>query len=259
MLTPEDMPCEANAVLNPGVAEVDGDVVLLLRIENKDGISQIRVARSHNGVDNWRYADRPILQPGISGFPYEEWGCEDARVTRMDGNEWAIAYTAYSRHGPIIALATTSDFQQADRLGTTLIPANKDAALFSGRINGQFYVLHRPDVGGAEDIWYASSTQHLTHWTDPGLLMERRGGLVLRPITAGFSASGVRIPIQSPGGCYFLCSVTVVETSVTSGSPTLMLTGLPWTKNPPTRPTGPNRIAPPIVAPAASPDFFPPT
>ncbi len=176
LLTPEQMPCEANAVLNPGVAEVDGDVILLLRIENKDGISHIRVARSHNGVDSWKYADRPILEPGVSGFPYEEWGCEDARVTKIDAKEWAIAYTAYSRHGPIIALATTSDFQHADRIGTALIPANKDAALFPGKINGQFYVLHRPDIGGEENIWYASSTQHLTHWTDPGLLMERRGG-----------------------------------------------------------------------------------
>ena len=30
LLTPEDMPVSANAVLNPGVALVDGEVVLLL-------------------------------------------------------------------------------------------------------------------------------------------------------------------------------------------------------------------------------------
>jgi predicted GH43/DUF377 family glycosyl hydrolase len=176
LMTAEDVPCEANAVLNPGVAEIDGEVVLLLRIENKDGISHIRAAWSHNGVDSWKYADHPILEPGVSGYPYEEWGCEDARVTKTNANQWAIAYTAYSRHGPIIALATTSDFQQADRLGTALIPANKDATLFPGKINGKFYILHRPDIGGAEDIWYASTTQHLTHWAEPGLLMERRGG-----------------------------------------------------------------------------------
>ena len=163
-------------MLNPGVAEVDGEVVLLLRIENKDGISHIRVARSRNGVDGWKHADTPILGPGNPDYPYEEWGCEDARVTRIDHNEWAIAYTAYSRHGPIVAVATTKDFDTADRVGTALIPANKDAALFPGKINGRFYMLHRPDIGGEEDIWYATSTQHLAHWTDPGLLMERRGG-----------------------------------------------------------------------------------
>ena len=175
LLTPDQMPCEANAVLNPGVAEVDGDVIHLLRIENKDGLSHIRVARSHNGVDSWRCADKPILEPGVPDFPYEEWGCEDARVSKVDG-EWAIAYTAYSRHGPIIALATTSDFQTAVRLGTAMIPANKDAAIFPGKINGKYYALHRPDIGDAENIWYASTTQHLSDWTNPGLLMERRGG-----------------------------------------------------------------------------------
>lgn len=175
LLTPEQMPCEASAVLNPGVAELDGEVILLLRIESKDGKSHIRVARSHNGVDNWQYADKPILEPGVSGFPYEEWGCEDARVTKIDENEWAIAYTAYSSHGPTIAFATTKDFQQADRLGTVLMPPNKDAALFPEKIDGKFYMIHRPDIGGEEDIWYASSTDQLTHWTEPGLLMERRG------------------------------------------------------------------------------------
>jgi predicted GH43/DUF377 family glycosyl hydrolase len=63
----------------------------------------------------------------------------------MDANEWAIAYTAYSRYGPIIALATTSDFQQADRLGTAMIPATKDAAIFPGKINGK--VLRAPSLG----------------------------------------------------------------------------------------------------------------
>ena len=114
LLTPDQMPCEANAVLNPGVAELDGEVILLLRIESKDGISNIRVARSRNGVDSWRYDEEPILKPGVPGFPYEEWGCEDARVTKVDENEWAIACTAYSSHGPTIAYATTTDFQQAD-------------------------------------------------------------------------------------------------------------------------------------------------
>ena len=35
ILTPDDIPFTANAVLNPGVAEFDGEVVLLLRIEDK--------------------------------------------------------------------------------------------------------------------------------------------------------------------------------------------------------------------------------
>jgi predicted GH43/DUF377 family glycosyl hydrolase len=176
LITVDDLPCEANAVLNPGVAEVDGEVLLLLRIENKDGRSHIRVARSPNGVDRWRFSDAPLLEPGLPDFPYEEWGCEDARITRTDEDEWAIAYTAYSSKGPMIALATTLDFEHVDRLGPAFLPGNKDAVLFPTRFGGEHFMLHRPDIGGEEDIWCASTADHLVRWSQPELLMERRGG-----------------------------------------------------------------------------------
>lgn len=38
MLTPDNIPFMANAVLNPGAAEVDGEVVLLQRIEDKNEV-----------------------------------------------------------------------------------------------------------------------------------------------------------------------------------------------------------------------------
>lgn len=176
LLVPDDMPCEANAVLNPGVAEVEGEIILLLRVENKDGISHIRVARSPNGVDGWRIARRPLLEPGHPRFAYEAWGCEDARVTRMDSNEWVIAYTAFTEQGPSIAVATTSDFDTVERLGPAFIPGNKDAAVFPRRFDRRLYMLHRPDVGGNEDIWYASAMHRPTQWSQPGLLMSRRAG-----------------------------------------------------------------------------------
>ncbi len=175
ILVPDDMPCGANAVLNPGVAEVDGEVVLLLRVETKNGISHIRVARSRNGVDGWRIADKALLEPGNPEYPYEEWGCEDPRVTKMEG-KWAIVYTAYTEWGPAIALATTSDFEQVERLGPAFIPGNKDAAVFPRDFSGRHFMLHRPEVGGNEDIWYASTPHGLSQWSQPGLLMRRRGG-----------------------------------------------------------------------------------
>lgn len=176
IIVPGDLPCEANAVLNPGVVEVNGEVVLLLRVECKDGRSHIRVAKSSNGVDNWQFSDRALLEPGLPDYPYEEWGCEDARVTRTGDTEWAIMYTAFSRKGPVIALATTSDFVNVNRLGPAFFPGNKDAALFPEKFGGEYLMLHRPEIGGEEDIWFASTSDHLVRWSQPGLLMERRGG-----------------------------------------------------------------------------------
>jgi len=176
ILTRRDLPFTANAVFNPGVAEMDGEVVLLLRIEDRQGLSHVRVARSSNGVDAWKIADEPILQPDQPDQPYEEWGCEDARVTQIGDREWLIAYCAFSRYGPAVALATTTDFVSAKRLGIVLPPTNKDATVFPEQVEGNWILLHRPVTGGGEHIWYARSETDFFHWCEHGILMSEGGG-----------------------------------------------------------------------------------
>ena len=105
IIKPTDLPFNVNGVLNPGVALVDKEVVLLLRIENRRGISGIYVARSANGVDGWRIEGQALLEPRLTEYLYEKWGCEDARVTQIDSHTWMIAYTAYAPSGPGVALA----------------------------------------------------------------------------------------------------------------------------------------------------------
>jgi predicted GH43/DUF377 family glycosyl hydrolase len=116
------------------------------------------------------------LEPDIPEYPYEEWGCEDARVTQMGPREWIIAYTAYSRYGPAVALATTQDFESVQRLGIVLAPTNKDATVFPEKSYGHWIMLHRPVTGGQEHIWYACANHDLTHWSLPGVLLPERGG-----------------------------------------------------------------------------------
>lgn len=176
ILTAKDLPVNANGVFNPGAVEVDGETVLLLRIEERRGVSQIRVARSKNGVDNWRIAGEPLLEPDRPECPFEEWGCEDPRVTQVGPRLWAIAYTAFSSYGPAVAIALTSDFDSVTRLGIMLSPMNKDSAVFPEQFDGHWIMLHRPVTGVEEDIWYASSPGNLLNWSQPGLLMPQRGG-----------------------------------------------------------------------------------
>jgi len=176
LLTPGHLPFHADAVFNPGVAEVDGEVLLLLRIEDRRGLSEIRVARSANGIDEWRIAETPLLAPDLADHPFEEWGCEDPRVTKVGEQQWIIAYTAYSRYGPAVALATTSDFETVERLGIVMPPTNKDAAVFPTEFDGPRVMLHRPITGGQEHIWHAVSATGWTNWGDPGVLLPERGG-----------------------------------------------------------------------------------
>lgn len=177
IITVRDLPFMAHAVLNPGAATHEGETVLLLRIEETDGFSSIFVARSRDGITGWKINRNPLLKRGEPGFRYEEWGCEDPRVTYVpDEQAWYITYTAYSPAGAAVGLARTRDFEEVERIGLIFSPNNKDCVLFPVRFDGLWAALHRPDAGGGlENIWIAYS-RDLVFWGRPhAVLLEGMG------------------------------------------------------------------------------------
>jgi beta-1,4-mannooligosaccharide/beta-1,4-mannosyl-N-acetylglucosamine phosphorylase len=186
ILTAEDMPYPAEAVLNPGVTEQEGEVVLLLRVEERTGRSNIHVARSKDGVSNWRIEKTPLLQHGQPGNRYEDWGCEDARVTWLGSeNCWYIVYTAYSNAGAAVGLARTYDLEKVERIGLIFPPNNKDAAIFPDKFGDRWAALHRPDAGGGvENIWIAYSPD-LIHWGEPHVVLAEGQGPAWDAVTVG--------------------------------------------------------------------------
>jgi len=177
ILTAADVPYPANSVFNPGAARVGNETVLLVRVEDLRGISQLHVARSADGVTDWRFDPQPLLRSDVDHDPEETWGCEDARLTWLpEREEWAIAYTAYSRRGPLVSLALSRDFASVQRLGPAMPPENKDAALFPRRFGGRWAMIHRPSpLRGGAHMWLSFSPD-LRHWGDHALLLEARDG-----------------------------------------------------------------------------------
>jgi predicted GH43/DUF377 family glycosyl hydrolase len=177
ILTVSDLPYPANSVFNPGAARLDGETVLLVRVEDLRGISQLHVARSADGLSDWLFDSDVLLRSDVGRFPEEIWGCEDPRLTWLpERDEWAIAYTAYSRRGPLVSLAMTRDFRTADRLGPVMPPEDKDAAIFPRRIGGRWAMIHRPSpLRGGAHMWISFSPD-LWHWGDHSLLLEARDG-----------------------------------------------------------------------------------
>ena len=177
ILTAADVPYPANSVFNPGAARVGDETVLLVRVEDLRGISQLHVARSTDGVTDWRFDPQPLLRSDVDRDPEETWGCEDPRLTWLPEQEaWAIAYTAYSRRGPLVSLALSPDFRSVHRLGPALPPENKDAALFPRRFDGRWAMIHRPSpLRGGAHMWISFSPD-LRHWGDHSLLLEARDG-----------------------------------------------------------------------------------
>ena len=219
---PSEEELEVVCTFNPGVAQVDGETLLLIRVAERpveeagyvgvpvldtgsdtprikvlrfkreevdtsdpravvhkgrkecylSTISHLRVARSKDGV-HFEVDPEPAIRPTE---PWEEYGVEDPRITRIDGTYY-ITYVAVSRHGIATALATTKDFRSFEKHGIIFPPANRDVALFPEPIGGKFVTLHRPFPVyiGKPSMWLAYSPD-LIHWDEHLFLMAPREG-----------------------------------------------------------------------------------
>jgi predicted GH43/DUF377 family glycosyl hydrolase len=180
ILTAADWPYAANTVFNPGAVRLaSGETLLLVRVEDRRGVSHLTTARSADGFVDWTVDPLPTLEPNPEMFPEEVWGIEDPRITWMpEMAQYAITYTAYSRNGPLVGLALTEDFRAFDRRGPIMPPEDKDAALFPRRLGGRWALIHRPvpnAPGAKANIWLSFSPD-LKHWGDHMLLLEARDG-----------------------------------------------------------------------------------
>ncbi|HZL15139.1 MAG TPA: glycosidase [Verrucomicrobiae bacterium] len=201
ILSAADIPYRANTVFNAAAAAIDGESILLMRVEDLRGISHLTVARSDDGRTGWHVDPEPTLMPDPDHHPEEVWGIEDPRITWLpEREEWAVAYTAFSRRGPLVSLATTHDFRQFHRLGPAMPPEDKDAALFPRRIDGRWALIHRPTpLAGPAHIWLAFSPD-LRHWGDHTLLLPAREG-------AWWDAGKIGLgppPLETPEGWLML-------------------------------------------------------
>ncbi len=177
ILTAADWPYPAHSVFNAGATRLgDGTTLLLCRVEDRRGHSHLCAARSANGVDGWIIDQAPTFRADPERYPEEMWGVEDPRITYMEElGRYAIAYTAYGRAGPGVALALTEDFREFERCGLVMQPDDKDAALLPRRIDGSFVLLHRPMHHSGAHIWMSYSPD-LLNWGGHKLVLPARRG-----------------------------------------------------------------------------------
>lgn len=178
ILTAADWPYPAHTVFNAGATRLsDGTTLLLCRVEDRRGHSHLCAARSVNGVDGWLIDAEPTLCADPENYPEEIWGIEDPRITFVDElGKYVIAYTAFSKGGPGVALALTEDFRHFERFGLIMQPDDKDAALLPRRIDGNFALIHRPMHDSGSHVWISFSPD-LRNWGGHKLMLKaRRGG-----------------------------------------------------------------------------------
>lgn len=177
LITIKNWPYQANTVFNAAATLLKEETILLIRIEDRRGHSHLTVARSKDGISNWKIDSKPTFTADPENYPEELWGVEDPRITYMEElGEYYFTYTAYSEYGPMVSLAKTRDFINFKRLGNVLLPDNKDAALFPIKINGCWAMIHRHIPHGKHaHIWIGFSPD-MVHWGNHRVVLKSRTG-----------------------------------------------------------------------------------
>src|SRR5205807_3761268 len=98
LLSAADWPYAAHTVFNPGATQLaSGETLLLVRVEDRRGISHLTAARSSDGISDWRIDAQPTFSAQPEQYPEELWGVEDARIVRLESlGCFGVTYTAYS-------------------------------------------------------------------------------------------------------------------------------------------------------------------
>jgi predicted GH43/DUF377 family glycosyl hydrolase len=135
-------------------------------------LSHLRLARSTDGK-HFTFDDLPAIFPAS---PYEAFGCEDPRITLIDGRYY-ITYTAVSDRGVGVAMASTTDFGKFQRHGVIFPPYQKDVCIFPEKVNDMYVCRHRPYMNEFNDacIWTAYSPDLLCWGLHEMTLAPRRG------------------------------------------------------------------------------------
>lgn len=185
---------ENKYVLNCGAIRVQGSVYIFYRAVGDDGISRIGLAISKNGLQVNERLPEPVFSPGNDS---EKMGCEDPRLTAMEGRIYML-YTAYDGVTPQIALASISEEDMAahnwsgwHRHGL-VFPGfpNKDAILFPERFNGKLALYHRI----APSIWITYSDTFQIPWPREGhkIILGTRSGMIWDAVKIGAGAQPLK-------------------------------------------------------------------
>ena len=162
ILTPiADHPWEKKAVFNPAALVEEDKIHIVYRAMSDDNTSVFGYAATKDGFHIDERLDDPIYVPRemfernskVAGNA----GCEDPRITKIDGRYYML-YTAYDgEHPPRVAITSISleDFLHKEwrwAIPKLISPPDiddKDACIFPKKINDKYVFLHRLQSG----IW----------------------------------------------------------------------------------------------------------
>lgn len=146
-----------NATLNSGAIKIDGRYLLVVRVEGNDRKSVFAIAESPNGIDNFKFWDRPISMPQNED---EDTNVYDMRLTQHDDGwiygvfcterkDTKAPYGDTSSAVAAAGIARTKDLVRWERLADLKSTSGqqRNVVLFPHLIAGKYAFFTRPQDG----------------------------------------------------------------------------------------------------------------
>ncbi|MBW7473795.1 glycosidase [Paenibacillus oenotherae] len=146
-----------NAVLNPGAIYLNGKYYLVARVEGVDRKSFFAIAESDNGVDGFRFWDRPVVLPETD---VPDTNVYDMRLVQHEDG-WIYGLFCTERKDPdaprgdlssavaLCGIARTKDLVTWERLADLKTPSaqQRNVVLHPEFVDGQYAFYTRPQDG----------------------------------------------------------------------------------------------------------------
>jgi 4-O-beta-D-mannosyl-D-glucose phosphorylase len=146
-----------NATFNSGAIKLDDKYLLVVRVEGNDRKSFFAIAESPNGLDNFRFWDRPIILPETDE---PDTNVYDMRLTQHDDG-WIYGVFCTERKDPnapegdtssavaAAGIARTKDLVTWERLPDLVSTSGqqRNVVLFPHLIEGKYAFYTRPQDG----------------------------------------------------------------------------------------------------------------
>jgi 4-O-beta-D-mannosyl-D-glucose phosphorylase len=142
-----------NSTFNVGAIELDGQILLLARVEGADRKSFFAVAESSTGIDRFRFWDYPVEMPQADP---DETNVYDMRLTKHEDG-WIYGLFCAELHDPNhpedpsaavarCGIARTKDLKDWERLGDLKTPSaqQRNCVLHPEFIDGKYALYTRP-------------------------------------------------------------------------------------------------------------------
>lgn len=147
-----------NAAFNAGAMKLGDKYIVMVRTEGVDRKSFFAVAESPNGIDNFRFWDRPVTMPQVPGNP--DTNVYDMRLTQHDDG-YIYGVFCSERKDPsampgdtssavaAAGIARTKDLKTWERLPDLISHAGqqRNVVLFPHFVDGKYAFFTRPQDG----------------------------------------------------------------------------------------------------------------